>query len=36
MPDAFTFNIDELWEENLTRLKDYLITQDSECAELLF
>lgn len=36
MHDAFTFHIDESWEENLARLKDYLNTQDSECTELLF
>jgi hypothetical protein len=36
MPDIFTFDIDETWEDNLLRLKGYLETQDSECAELLF
>ncbi len=36
MPDPFTFNIDELWEENLARLKDHLMTHNSECAEILF
>lgn len=36
MPDLFSFNIDETWEENLSRLKTYLEGQDEKCAKLLF
>jgi len=35
MPNDFSFNIDESWETNLARLKIYIESQDSECAELL-
>lgn len=36
MPDTFAFDINDPWEENLQHLKDYLVEQDSECAEILF
>ena len=36
MPDDFSFNINEPWEDNLQRLKEHLVEEDSECAEILF
>ena len=36
MPNSFSFDINEQWEDNLLRLKDHLVQQDSECTEILY
>jgi hypothetical protein len=36
MPDTFNFDIEKTWEQNLAALKDFAISQDSKCAELMF
>lgn len=36
MPDDFNFSIEDTWENNLQRLKEYLAEIDPDCAEMLF